>query len=967
MEAATATQKIFLLTLLTTLAVTTAAAQEASLEASDNTVWANDADVTGDSPLEYTCSDSKLQNITVAGTDEKIMAGDGTVSSAEINQNVEGLGEKSFTLYCKNETIEEPIVDSSPSIDVKELDVTVEKEAKGFFGSTVGDSGFEDPFEVTVEVEDGAEPRNVENDVEFGFSSEPHLSIPEEESIDWVSGVAKIEPYVEESFPVFQSSVSLDVTYSGDGNDVSVTNSVGINVYPYKLTGLSGSNERRTISYDNVGDLEYLFDLEKGEDVSEDLHDEDFRLNVTRVSGEDEPEDVYEDRKWFKETQPDGDREYKITLDTIPPDLTLGEKYRFKAYIQKDGRMTPIHNIRVVNDLKFSGVVRDSAGGPVETEMMLKRVNSENIPVNTGSDGTYSTTIEDRDFDTVNLKFYDRGMNAPDTEFQLTDLTLGENPNLGFSSEAIRYQYWENPVADVEGLEEVNMMAGKFSHQIDGGAEAFMKFDPQSVNPENLKVYECNSWNFQGRECMTSWDAMGSNDVSVDYSTWRVNLDDLDLHEISEDVTGASNKTVLMNAYIVGTSSELGLEGEAPLSISSQSLAANGDISISGKVINGEGEAVPDANVTVSLRKDGESFRSFNPTSGPNGGFEAEGKAPSENGRYKVRVDISKNQYQDFRTESSKTVEVYYERGLSMSSSENMNLQLGEESTLSFSLSNTGQQTVEDISVSLTGLEDQYYTKASVPQTLDGEGAVEVTVDLPSDYCPAPCASPPVIDLEASGTSGGEDVQASTTLYTNINRDTSQRDTDEQPQEEEEESVSPESPDESGNQTGSFAQGINNVTGNFLKRQSSVNIALGLILVFTLILAAAIRKKTSGQDDRRRSRGRGRPVNGGDSRVSKPQVAPGREEGPEEEETDGKEERKEDIEEQDAEPEAEEDQSDDKDNGDEEEGKDQDSDEEDLEQFYDEGKDAYICDETGEEFDTKEGLKMHRKINNIDS
>ena len=954
MEAATATQKIFLLTILTTLAVTTAATQEASLEASTSTVWTNNADLTSDSALTYACSNSEPENITLDGSDTKVVPEGGTVSSAEINDVVDGnsLGEKTFTLYCKNNGT---VNRSSASIDLKELDVNVEKEAQGFFGSTVGDNGFERPFEVTVEVIDGTGSRDVEEGVEFGFSSEPHLSI--QESVDWVGGVAKIEPFVQESFPVSQDSVSLDVTYSGDGDGVSVTeNNVGIDVFPYKLNALSGSNERRTISYDNVGDLKYLFDLEKGNGISEDLHDEDFRLDVVKVSGDDSGEDVYQDKKWFRETQPNGEREYRITLDTIPPDLTLGEKYRFETYIKKDGSKTPIHNIRVVNDLKFSGVVRDSAGGPVETEMTLKRVNSENIPVNTGSDGTYSTTIEERDFDTVNLKFFDRGRNAPDTEFQLTDLTLGENPNLGFSSEAIRYQYWENPVASVEGLEEVNMMAGKFSHQIDGGAEAFMKFDPQSVNPENLKVYECSSWNFQGRECMSSWDAMSSNDVSVDYSTWRVNLDDLDLHEISEDVTGASNKTVLMNAYIVGTSSELGLAGEQPLSISSQNLAANADLSISGKVVNGEGKAVPNANVKVSLRKNGESFRAFNPSSGPNGGFEADGKAPSESGRYKVRVDVSKKQYQDFRTESSKTVEVYYERGLSMTSSDNTGLKLGEESTLSFSLSNTGQQTVEDISVSLTGLEDQYYTKTSVPGTLDGEGTVEINVDLPSDYCPAPCASPPVIDLEASGTSGGENVQASTTLYTNINRDTSQTGTDEQPDQEEEESVSPESPDESVNQTSSLAQGINRMTGNFLKRQSSVNIALGLILVFTLILAAAIRKKkTSGQDDRRMNRGRGRPVNGGDSRVSKPQVAPDTEEA--ESSTEKEDEETEQQEQDEVE----------KENGKEGEDEAEDSDEKGLERFYDEEKDAYVCDETGEEFDTEEGLKMHRKINNIDS
>ena len=963
MGAVKASRKILLLSFLTILALTTVTAAEASISTVNNDmVWANNP---GSNPqLDYTCTDSSVENITVESNGAQIEGleeSTGEITSSQIDQALtleSNLGSNEFTLYCTNST-EDDVANSSVALDVKQLKASFSDgngRAKGFFGQKLVDSEFKTPVGIDeLRLKGGSTPdKEIEENVEFSFPGED-VGV---ESGDWDLVAGKIYPSVGQDFNPDQDQINVEIGYSGESEAIEITRPVDIEVYPYRPEILDGSTGRK-ISYDDLEDFSYTMNLESGKDVSGTVYQEDFRLKVKQVSGEDSGKVVFDNKKWFDSSEPEGDGDYRLELSNIP-DLALGERYKFETYIQKEDRKTPIDTIRVVNDLQFSGVVRDSSGSPVRTEMFLKRDNSENIPVKTGSDGTYSTKIDGRSFDSVNLKFFDRGRNSPDTEFQLTNLELGENPNLGFSSEAVRYQYWESPVSDVSGLEEVNMMAGKFSHDIDGSVEAFMKFDPQSVNPENLQVYECNSWNFEGRKCMNSWKVMDSNEVSIDYSSWRVNLQNLDLHEMPEEVTGGSNKTILMNAYLVGTSSKLDLAGESPVSVSGRTVAANKDISISGKVVNGEGTSVENADVTVSLIKDGESFRSFDTTSGPKGGFDVKGKSPSEDGRYKIKIDISKEKFQDFSIESSQTVEVYYEKGLSMSSSDNPSLQLGETSTLSFSLSNTGQQEVKSISVDVSGIEDQYLTKASVPDSLgEGEtGNVNIDLDLPSDYCPSPCANPPVIDIEASGTSGDEDLDASTTIYTNIDRSSSSQNTGSDDSEQQEtETKSSQDPETGDNQTGSFAQNVNNMTGEFLRRQSSVNLALGMIMVFTMILAAAIRKKKTSEGNRRGgARGRGRPVGGGDSRVSKPQVAP-QEESTETDENEEKADENEEME------------KDESSELEEQEGSEHDSDSgsDKLEEFYSEEKDAYVCDETGEEFDTKEGLKMHRKINGIES
>ncbi|MFB6180619.1 MAG: hypothetical protein ABEJ93_01960 [Candidatus Nanohalobium sp.] len=907
----------------------------------DNVLWVNGD--TQESQLSYSCTDSIPVNLTFQGLDS-VYTGfskpKGEITRSELNNTFgldDALGDRTAVLTCYNSTANNSIATDTASLNVKEFEVSYGDDAKGFFGSKLRPGEFSTPVRIErLRVR----PENVgfndiSTDVEFSAPG-PDVKIGEE---GWDLATKKVFPTVGTDFSPSQQSFRLKATYEGGEEEVSVTRNVPVDIYSYRPEILKDPMGRK-IGYEDLEDFQYTFNLKKGSGVTSEVYEGDFRLDIVNVDGGTFKQDL----KIFKAVEPEGDGEYRLTLKRIP-ELNVGERYRFRTYIKNEAGKTPIDTVRVVRELQFSGIIRDSTGAPVRTEIYLKRNDGENIPVKTGGDGTYSTTISDRDFDTVNLKFFDRGRNYPDSRFRIQKATLGENPDLGFSSEAIRYQYWEKPVVDIKGLNTVNMMAAKFSHDISGSTSAFMKFNPQTVNPEDLKVYECSSWNFQGRKCMSSWRPMDQGDVSVNYATWEVYLQNLNLHEIPEEVTGNSNKSILMNAYAVGTTSELRLAGETPVTVSKQKLAANSEIEISGKVVDGKGQSVENADIEVELRKDGESFRTFNASSGPKGGFTASGLTPSKSGRYKVEITVRKDDYRTYTTESSKSVQVFYEKGMQISSTGSPSLGLGKDSEISFKVSNTGQKEIENLEASISGIKKKYYSKSSVPEVISadgGEGTLLIDVSLPEDYCPAPCPNPPVIDVEVSGESGSEEVKASTTLYTKINHQ-DQQTKDSQSESRETGETEQRKKVNSTNSTGLGIPSMGSVTGDFLKRQSSVNIALGLIMIFTLILAVAVRRKKDNGDDRRGGRGRGRPVSGQGGRVEKPQVSPQSQES--EPETTAAVQKDQEEEKQSSESE---------------------EDSEGLERFYDEEKDEYVCGECGEGFDTGEGLEMHREINGLD-
>jgi hypothetical protein len=641
--------------------------------------------------------------------------------------------------------------------------------------------------------------------------------------------------------------------------------------------------------------------------------------------------------------------------------------------VLQDGERAPIDTVRVVKTLKFSGQVTDASKRGVKTEMVLKN-NERTVPLITGTDGRYSTEVSGDVFGNMKLNFFDRQKESSDAEFNIGQVDLGVKSSVGGSG-AIKFQYWENTPVTVSGLNPVNMMAVKFGHHVGGGAKASMAFNPSNIDPEKLKVFECTNWNFLGKSCLGEWEKVPENDVSVNYANWRVHIDSLDLHHISAE-TGGKEKDILMNAYLVGTNSKLGLEGKnTPLKLNSRRIVSGGDLEISGTVISSQGRQVEDVNATVQLMNDSEVVRTYSGLSNSAGDFSLQGEVPAEAGEYNLRVSLDRDPFQSFSTVSDSGIEVYFEKGMEIQNPDDTQIELGKEEELKFELRNTGQVPVQDIEAELTELQDSFFEKKSSLDALaPGESAdVVYSVKIPETFCPYPCGRPPSFNVQVSGTAKGTEVSTMTSVFTEVSGQPSGS-----AGKQNNDSRRNRTASATGNETddtslvGNMAEGVIGPTGAFLKRQSSLNIALGLIMVFTMVLALAVRKKKDTSGDRGRF-GRGGNFNGGSgfsgSGFNSGNASNGdfgtdlSQDFSGEEDSSGR--GYEETPELENSVKSEHSVSDEVSDTEEDENSVGEGESSEIEEAR-EDDDRYVCEETGEVFDTKSALKMHKQINGIE-
>ncbi|MFB6241446.1 MAG: carboxypeptidase regulatory-like domain-containing protein [Candidatus Nanosalina sp.] len=913
-------------------------------------------------PKNFYLGDVKVE---LGEKNSKITHGDLTVSG---NFDSIGLGTREAVLECsgKNYTRE---------VEVKNLSLEAADAHKGktYFGRAASwnNGEFVRPVtELVLELESKSGDLNADG-LELASETAHTSIISYEESTESLE-IGTTSEYVP---PQGDNTRLIDVTV--DYNSLKTEFSVPLKVYPWRPSFVGDDNPGRKIQYENLGELSYKFDLASaGSFMSpENLQEENFRVTVDKL-GDDSNIYTnggveYKEKKWISTSEP-SNADYKLKLSNIP-ELETG-KYKFKTEIvvesgKSDGK-APIDSVRVVKTRQFSGQVRDSSGRGVRTEMILKN-NARTIPVNAGSDGLYSTEISTNRFNAVNLRFFDRGKSSPDATFSLTGgVDLGKDSSVG-GSEAIKFDYWENAPVDVSGVRPVNMMAVKFGYNINGGASTSMAFNPANINPRKLQVFECTSWNFLGKSCLGDWQKVPKNDISINYANWRVNIGDLGLHHISEE-TGGTPKDILMNAYLVGTNARLGLKGkESPLTVNSGSIVSGGDLEVSGTVVSSEGNPVEGANVTLELLNKSKVVKSFKTSSSADGSFTVKGNVPVKAGSYRLRVRIQEEPFKPFSTVSDSRIQVYYEKGIELEKPDSPDIRLGEETSMSFGIRNTGQVPVKDLQFSLSGLQDKFYELKSAPDSLSPEegGEVVYSFSFPENFCPYPCSQPPNFNVQVSGTAKDSEVKSMISVFTNIVRDSIQEN-----RSQESRNSTPETESTSASRNSSetslvsdVAESVVGPTGAFLRRQSSLNIALGLIMLFSMVLAAAVKKKKNGGDRRQRYGGRG--SYGGSSGSPRTGdfganiVSPDDDLEEDDPELEQVIEGEGDV---DQEGEMDQEKTEDVDSGDEDNQKESQSEEE-VSESSDSGDDEkYVCEETGEEFDTEAALRMHKKINGIE-
>lgn len=709
----------------------------------------------------------------------------------------------------------------------------------------------------------------------------------------------------------------------------------------------------RQINYDNLGDLRYkvtpyYLGQNSGSRI-DDIYSRDVEVKVYDFDEEGEefevsPIDDIDGEEWDSIRYND-DGTYTLTIPQYSDELDVG-KYLFEfVYVDEElnSEEFKITDVEVNNYMDFSGRVTDMNKRGVQSKIKLTSlVTSLTRSQDTGRQGRYSMDILPGDYD-VTLSF--SGNNK----------VFIQEANIENSTGAVNFDYWNDPSnIDVEGLKPVNMMGVQFGHPL-STASAQMKYDPSNINYQNVKVFECAQWNFFGKKCLGEWDKINENDVTVK-PTEATAYFPVEPHKVEEQ-DGLPEHKVLMNAYVIGTNADLKLNNDINIQGTEGGKAPIGrELTVSGMIVSSaDSSAIEDVDVEIRFVKDGVTEETFEGETDSKGRFSLSGDAPNDVGNYTLKLEARETPFNNLDKEFDEQIETFVKEGVAVEVPETVEIKEGEESTAQVAVENIGQRKVTNVGLSISGLNSEFVELSQDSWTEIGPGEsrdVNVTIDIPTSYCDPSCGTYPTLDFTVTGTTSSgeesEDTEESQTTITKTVEETggssdsdsssSNTDTEESETNDQNDSGTSFSPEE-----------VERMTGEFLASQSSLNIALALIMIFTMVLAGAIKKKKNGGGRQQNGRERnGRPmiskpqVSGeSDSQIQRPQVDESRVdeaiedmgESIEDEEVDAKIDEIAGI----------------------SEGEGEESEEEESE------NESFKCDVCGEEFDSESGRKLHKQ------
>lgn len=927
--------------LLTALLLITATGMGATLDFSNENVWATDTDLTYtegtatcstyDTSVVLRDADDPSNNITISASPNHSITR-GELVGNDNDQLGLRAGDQTIELYCgagnsTNHTTTADVTVRTPSFSISD-------DGSGFVGQKLGAGTGADPLTLAVGVNDLQKDQLTKDQFSFRFSSIDG-KIGKDNTYDWRltdKGDMLIRPILNEYIPD-NDDLTVHVNMTVDGETVRLgTKDFRPQTFAYNPRNINRQTTPQ-IEFQQFLNLGYLYRFDQGIEPGSDadaLKSEDIALTIEQVGQNDLDDDKFTDQtNWINLDYHDNSSTRVELYRNNEPPLPRG-RFDFTVEILRPGDKDDIviDRFRVVNEKSVSGIIKQPGRGGIVTNVFLKYSDGTERSFTTDSDGRYSFPLG-TPVRYTELSFFQRRLEQPDGRLTVNspDFSTEENTNY----ETIKFEYYENPDANnrnlPSGLNPVNMMAVKFGYHIDGDVSASMKLNTKDVNLEDLNMYECVQWNMLGEQCQGDWTRMDESDFAYDPINNRVNIHSLTLREIEDGGDGTSE--IIKNAYVAGVPAQLILDGNVRLN--KQRLKAGGELEVSGTVKSTRNGGVDD--VTVELRLNGEdASKTLTTETDSDGRFTVSGAVPDVPGEYTLDLQLRKDPFVSNQVMSDQSIEVYYETGMVLDTQAfSQQISMGNETSLTFDIKNTGQAPITLDEVAVDGLPDDQLWISDQPTTVPAGESRQATmrVRLPEDFCSYPCSRTPEINIHVEGTSAEKQLSAESSIATSIPV---------QPPEQ----ASSQSEQANQTQEASFAGPTARMV-QFTSRmtQNDMNVALGLILVFTVVLAAAIKRKKaqdgSGARGQRDERGNGgRPqVQPRENKIARPRVKSST--APDDPDTGSTE-------------------------ADEDTGAGDDQDTDTPEQQDGE----YVCEATGETFDTKAALEMYKKMNDID-
>lgn len=720
------------------------------------------------------------------------------------------------------------------------------------------------PVEVDLELEgvpDGFELEKSDISFDVTLSGYGPLDKPgfvlEEDSGEYR---AILNPFIPEDVDAGYYALEIDATYNSGSEDFFATTSTPDDAL--YVTGVKVAEKRPARPPSRDGLEEIGLDLTVEDGYAKYL--EESKGGTSRFSLQIEPVGDYPKNEWPKEYTGDevfelyevnseNSRKYVLDLSNTPQGYPSEDDFRMKVLfndpkkLSSNGKKIEIASYRVTEDVIFKGYVKDANGNPVNSQFKIFRDNRLSI-VETQENGFYYRKLAPGNR-TFEMSFSQGGEEK--AKFSLSDVKLQKQ----FPSK-VRFDYTSNPQnLDISAARPINRMATVFGVPFSKESNTVeMTFTSSSVNFQETSVYECRDWMFERDppKCNPEygWEKIPESEVT----RISVPFEQKVVFPVTPKTVPYYNSTenILTSAYVIATTSGLRLNGEPQVQGTENSrIKSGGDIKFNGMVVAGESEQVGNADVEVTMLNNGQEITSFQATTSSDGTFSASGEVPKAPENYTVEVEASKQPYETFKTDLSGKIWVYRKEELSISPVDRQPEISLDGGRVPVELENTGQTNIENIQVSPSSqdLPPEFFnlSRSTVSGLSPGETEeIELIFDFPDDYSTNDYYPEIDIEVEADGEKGS--LRISDTVNPVLSRSTTNTGTEKDDEQK----------NSSVKSTGSFfsAPSISSpslssvpgadATGEFLASQSTLNIALGLVMIFLMVLAGAMKSKKNG-------------------------------------------------------------------------------------------------------------------------
>jgi len=374
----------------------------------------------------------------------------------------------------------------------------------------------------------------------------------------------------------------------------------------------------------------------------------------------------------------------RITVPTLYAgtyDLTSTLSYGGSVYYDTK-------SIDYIVDVK--GKIVDNNNKGISTQIKFFSGNVEKLRVSTDGAGCYSSSIPPGTYD-IQITF-------PQSMLYLDYVSVSN------FNDPIKYFYSDEDL--VPGIRSAGLFGYEVALDYDE-ADIEMNYNEKNLIDETqLTIFKCSNWNSGRKACNDNW-----YEVYGDFDTVR-NLAKLNLTSLS--------------AFVVGERKAINVN----FNLDSEKYYTDSTVKIIGLVKDIDGGNVDNATVKMYVKN---TNIKINTTSDNNGVFSFEFNAPENEGNYTLVLSAEKPPYISFS--SNKNFEVVKSRTVEILIPDTIKLKQGQSFTQEVSIVNTGQASLLNLSISLTGIPSNYFNMTNFIERLNEneENKIFIYFTIPED------------------------------------------------------------------------------------------------------------------------------------------------------------------------------------------------------------------------------------------